>query len=77
MTKMFNLELFRLQNYIKNLNYQTFYQKNNEKSFFLSQINQNQAKNDKLRIKRELVFPFHLIYIYSITAFQVSIDDEF
>lgn len=74
---MFNLDLIRLQNYIKNLNYQTFYQKNNEKSFFLSQIKQNQAKNDKLRIKREFVFSFHLIYIYSITVLQVSIDDEF
>jgi len=35
-----------MQNYIKILNYQTFYQKNNEKSFFLSLIDENQGKND-------------------------------
>jgi len=36
-----------MQNYIKKMNYQTFYQKNNEKSYFLSQIDSNQGKNDK------------------------------
>ena len=35
-----------MQNYIKNLNYQTFYQKNNEKSIFLSLFDSNQSKND-------------------------------
>jgi hypothetical protein len=36
-----------MQNYIKKLNYQTFYQKKYEKSFFLSRIDSNQGKNDK------------------------------
>ena len=36
-----------MQNYIKKLNYQTFYQKNNEKGFFLSLFDSNQSKNDK------------------------------
>ncbi len=35
-----------MQNYIKNLNYQTFYQKNNGKSIFLSLFDSNQSKND-------------------------------
>ena len=36
-----------MQNYSKNLNYQTFYQKNNEKTFFLLLFDVNQGKNDK------------------------------
>ena len=42
-----------MQNYIKNLNYQTFYQKNNEKSIFLSLFDSNQSKNDIILYRRE------------------------